>query len=435
MIEFPKILTPFYEKDVYNVKVACNIQNGFSFRKTEIMQKLMELCETHDTETVCGKLLEEYDAVVIQSLFQKLETYQDFLFQKDSNHVGMDQVGYYRIMTLNIVHSCNLRCRYCFEEIDFRQDNLVMDEKVAFTAIDKFVYQLKSNPGHIIFTGGEPVINIHLIKKIVEYCVRKKYDMTYMIKTNGTLINEEIMRFLISNKFKVQISLDGCKTANDLYRVYANGMGTYDDVISVIDKFVEENYAANLSLHGTVTHETIQYLSQSFRTIRDKYAHIDFDVKWVMDTKNKGRSLTKEDKGIFLNCLLKHKPLRTSIQDNQKGQASVCGIGKWHIAIDTNGDIYPCYRLMGKQEYHLGNILYDVLKEYQIAKLDSIYRMSQKECCKKCYALKSCATGCYADKLLIEDGSECEYGEKETLDSILSNYFSDINRVALIPKI
>ena len=62
--------------------------------------------------------------------------------------------------------------------------------------------------------------------------------MTYMIKTNGTLIDEDIMFFLMDNDFDVQISLDGCREANDMNRVYMNQEGSYEDVIKVINKFL-----------------------------------------------------------------------------------------------------------------------------------------------------------------------------------------------------
>lgn len=43
----------------------------------------------------------------------------------------------------------------------------------------------------------------------------------------------------MDNDFDVQISLDGCREANDMNRVYMNQEGSYEDVIKVINKFVE----------------------------------------------------------------------------------------------------------------------------------------------------------------------------------------------------
>lgn len=88
-----------------------------------------------------------------------------------------------------------MRCKYCFEEIEFRKDTEIMNEEIAIKAIDIFYNQLNGKVGHIIFTGGEPILNFPLIKKIVNYVKQSNYKMTYMIKTNGTLIDEDIMFF------------------------------------------------------------------------------------------------------------------------------------------------------------------------------------------------------------------------------------------------
>ena len=75
----------------------------------------------------------------------------------------------------------------------------------------------------------------------------------------------------MDNDFDVQISLDGCREANDMNRVYMNQEGSYEDVIKVINKFVENGYKDKLSIHGTVTHQTIQYLRDSLKMMRTEY--------------------------------------------------------------------------------------------------------------------------------------------------------------------
>ena len=52
--------------------------------------------------------------------------------------------------------------------------------------------------------------------------------------TNAVLL-DKYMDFLVENNFEILISLDGDKF-NDSYRTFKNGTGSFDTVISNIDK-------------------------------------------------------------------------------------------------------------------------------------------------------------------------------------------------------
>ena len=259
-------LNPFFEISVNNITVLCNLDNAFAFRCSDIMNEFKTLYPEHCIDEIENILVKKYAGTVVKRFLKKLELYHSVLFRENLKSPFFYE-KYFTTLTLNVIHTCNMRCKYCFEEIEFRKDTEIMNEEIAIKAIDIFYNQLNGKVGHIIFTGGEPILNFPLIKKIVNYVKQSNYKMTYMIKTNGTLIDEDIMFFLMDNDFDVQISLDGCREANDMNRVYMNQEGSYEDVIKVINKFVENGYKDKLSIHGTVTHQTIQYLRDSLKMI------------------------------------------------------------------------------------------------------------------------------------------------------------------------
>lgn len=302
-------------------------------------------------------------------------------------------------------------------------------------AIDIFYNQLNGKVGHIIFTGGEPILNFPLIKKIVNYVKQSNYKMTYMIKTNGTLIDEDIMFFLMDNDFDVQISLDGCREANDMNRVYMNQEGSYEDVIKVINKFVENGYKDKLSIHGTVTHQTIQYLRDSLKMMRTEYKGILFEIKEVMGSSESQFLLTNDDQKEYLRCQLDEQISDDFTQGDFLKNRYVCGIGMWHISVDTNGELYPCYRLSGKKEFKMGNVSDGKFVKSKNHKLNEIYNLYKNPNCQKCYSINSCTTGCYADKLLMDEKQLCELSYRNYIEEYLTEYFSDINKVALLPQI
>ncbi len=167
---------------------------------------------------------------------------------------------------------CNLACRYCtFRELYSHNDDrgsnglVHMNIEYAKTFILYFIEQWKrKNFPHknvyISFYGGEPLMNINLVKCIVnivkqhrqEICVNPIFTMT----TNGTLILDNI-EFLVDNNFKLLISLDGDKEGNSL-RVYSgNNQESFEKVYFNIKKirqrypvFYKDNVSFNAVLHS-----------------------------------------------------------------------------------------------------------------------------------------------------------------------------------------
>ncbi len=94
-----------------------------------------------------------------------------------------------------------------------------MTKEVAFKAIDFLMKNSSdSNVVYVSFYGGEPFLQIDLIKSCVEYC-KEKYPFkipSYNLTTNGLLFeNDDIVDFVIKNKFHMLVSLNDTKRSHD----------------------------------------------------------------------------------------------------------------------------------------------------------------------------------------------------------------------------
>lgn len=102
------------------------------------------------------------------------------------------------------------------------------------------------------FYGGEPLIEFELIKEIVAYAkeVFTGKPILFSMTTNGSLLNEEIIKFLKENGFNLMISLDGPKEVNDQNRIFPDGSGTFDVVMNNIKLIAKlyPTYANELSI-------------------------------------------------------------------------------------------------------------------------------------------------------------------------------------------
>lgn len=146
-----------------------------------------------------------------------------------------------RQLTLQVTQQCNLRCAYCAYSGIYNGNrihaNKRMDFNTAKKAIDFFLEHSIESPEVVIgFYGGEPLLEFKLIKQCVQY-VNKNVEgkkVTFNMTTNGTLLKDDIAKFVAENNFTVGISLDGSKREHDVSRKFLNGEGSFDIVIDNI---------------------------------------------------------------------------------------------------------------------------------------------------------------------------------------------------------
>lgn len=144
---------------------------------------------------------------------------------------------------LQVTQNCNLRCEYCVYSgsyVNRVHSNKRMSYDTAMKAID-FLASHSSNSDEISigFYGGEPLLEIDLIKKAVLYSgkVFAEKKLSYNITTNATLLSLEIADFLVANEFNITISLDGPKSIHNKNRIFAgSNKGTFDIIMKNVEK-------------------------------------------------------------------------------------------------------------------------------------------------------------------------------------------------------
>lgn len=293
-------------------------------------------------------------------------------------------------VTFIVTKECNLRCKYCY--MTGKNNEGRMSFEIAKDAIDYFIKNKKElfNKEYIIldFIGGEPLLEIDLIDKVVDYF---KY-VTFInndswfgryrinIATNGILYSsKKVQKFIEKNKnnLSIGISIDGTKEKHDMQRVYPDGRGSYDDVIENVKLWIKQYPEASTKV--TIGHDDLPY-------VKDSIIHL-----WNLGIKNVPANTIFEDiwqDGDDIVYEQQLKELADYIIDNKKWNdvnttlfselvgfkqvedeinKNFCGTGKSY-AIDSVGNIYPCvryvqYSLNNKKEICFGNIYSGVDKE------------------------------------------------------------------------
>jgi len=228
--------------DDYHLLTADEICEKYSAltEPEHICEALMKLDEAQAQGLLCDHA-PEISVKVESACYQgKPESVRDFLRHRR------------RQLTLEVTHQCNLACEYCvygrhYDQTRQRND-MPMSLDTAKHAIARFLSH-KPKRAVIGFYGGEPLIEFELMRDIVafaeELAAQSGVEAAFNITTNGTLLSDEKIHFLVAHKFAVFISLDGNKETHDRYRVFKGTgnseerKGSYDVVVRNMERFVE----------------------------------------------------------------------------------------------------------------------------------------------------------------------------------------------------
>ena len=134
-----------------------------------------------------------------------------------------------------ITEQCNLRCTYCCYsgeyEGNYSHNSRTLcegDIQAIYDFIDKTA---NTKPIRISFYGGEPLVNYPLVQYAIQVGQQRwEDDVTFSVSTNGTLLTEERIAWLVNNGVELAISIDGTQPFHDAHRVDAKGNGSYTKV-------------------------------------------------------------------------------------------------------------------------------------------------------------------------------------------------------------
>lgn len=189
--------------------------------------------------------------------------------------IGLDHVEYLYQRCSQVIFelttNCQLSCVYCTAGELYtgfnKEAKTVMTKEIALCFLhDRLSRWNNLNTGdkeeiyYISFYGGEPLLNFDVMSAIVDYVNKnKKSDLKvqFTMTTNGILLSK-YLSYLVSNNFKIMISLDGDKDDNS-NRVFKSGRDSFSIVINEINKIKVEFpdfFKSNITFNSVVTSKT-----------------------------------------------------------------------------------------------------------------------------------------------------------------------------------
>lgn len=334
-------------------------------------------------------------------------------------------------LILQVTQNCNFRCEYCVYSGSYHNrihNNKRMDWNTAKTALD-FLYKHSKNSSEltISFYGGEPLLEIELIRQCVDYAraIFKGKTLRFNLTTNASLLTDDIILYMQKEKFLLTISLDGPQEVHDKNRTFADGKrGTHDVVMEHVKRIKEiapdfvENVTFNAVLDDENNFKVINRYFMENPTIKDMVVN----TSYINDVNRKDEIAHNNEenhleifRGRFrgmmylmgrlpresvskmvvreiadIDRVIHKRIVSKQVVQTVAHPGGPCVPGAHRPFVNAYGQIFPCERVNETcDDMCIGNI-YEGFDADAIKKLLNVGKMTESAC-KQCWAFNYCS--------------------------------------------
>lgn len=332
-----------------------------------------------------------------------------------------------KTVTFQVTDACNLACKYCYQinkgtrKMSFETAKKFVDYLLTADESNTYINP-KNSPWLIIeFIGGEPLLEIELIDKIMDYFIDEAFKRQHpwatkyciSICSNGTLyFDPKVQKFFNKhiNHTSFSVTIDGNKQLHDACRVFPDGSPSYDLALAAAQDWI--NKGGYMGSKITICPENLPLLNEALQHFvglgyQEINANCVYEEGWTIEH---AKEFYKQMK-LFADYMLENNlediycSLYESTFFHPKEEDDVenwCGGTGDMLSCDPDGWLYPCIRYMesslgeDQKPIRIGHVDYGLQKteeEIQWVKcLNCINRRTQStDECFYCPIAEGCA--------------------------------------------
>lgn len=289
-------------------------------------------------------------------------------------------------LVMIVTTRCNLRCRYCYAEGgDYGMPQLLMPTEIAYKALD-WVFEHFSSLETIQFFGGEPSLNASLIEAVCQeidnridageigQTKRPRYGMV----TNGVHLNSHLEDIIERYQIHLTYSIDGPAKVHDYHRIRIGGNGSFRSAMANFQK-LQSRGDTSLATEMTLTPEAIKagygvwelakFSAEELQLLEPHIVPVFTEpgmpvAQWDEESAAALIESYRQATISGLNALMNGHLISFSLLSNmlqtlilRRKHKFICPAGIGTLAVDPNGDIYPCFMFAGQPTQTLTNVL------------------------------------------------------------------------------
>ena len=262
-----------------------------------------------------------------------------------------------------------------------------MTYQVAKDAVDWLIENKRWKNKHgkpnekvsITYFGGEPTLMWdEIIVPLTRYAFETyPNEVNFGMTTNGTLLNEQRIKFMVAYQINPLLSIDGAPRTQDYNRPCHDGSSSFDLIKDNIPILLK--YFPNTTFRSTIDENTVQYTFENYifaqyMGFKNIYMMPNGRTEWKQENLEILKSeferiydyiISFFEKGqmppINFSCINdSFKRLKEIVQnDIPKRNCIRCGLGTGMGSIGYDGSIYGCQEQNSHEQdsyFYLGNI-------------------------------------------------------------------------------
>jgi uncharacterized protein len=313
---------------------------------------------------------------------------------------------------------CPSNCSYCWG-VD--KESELMDIEIIEETVE-WLKNFRKEPVTFTFHGGEPLLaGYEFYKTALELLSKNLSDLNpaFAIQTNLWLMTPEIAELFAKYYIPIGSSLDGPIEINDSQR----GSGYFEKTMKGYN--IAKEKGLNVSFISTFTSSSIAKKEEIFNFFLENNLDLKLHPalpslrseepeEWAISPEEYGELLI-----YLLDQYLEHmgEIEIKNIDHLCKGvfvrRGVVCTYADCvgdTFAIGPDGNIYPCYRFVGMEEYVMGNVrdhpTMEELSDSEALKSLRDWEKLVDDECSDCSYVKFCRGGCPYNALTMDKESQ-----------------------------
>lgn len=333
------------------------------------------------------------------------------------------------VLKIQLGLSCNYSCEYCCQRF------VPTAAETNPSYVDKFIsnldFWLLMPPKKIEFWGGEPLVYWKTLKPLSEKLREKYPDAEFLMITNGSLLNKDIIQWIEEMDIAIGFSHDGPG------QISRGPDPLEDDVVYESMLYLLENRPNKTSINSMIHKDNLsRYLIQDW--FENKFPNLEFAIgegSFIdsYDDGGKGMALKNPEDHYFfrymtLRELRENKPYRfllikerieewfKSIGTKRPASAlgQKCGMDKENmIAVDLRGNVLTCQNVSSVSTAPNGRShLIGHVSKLDKVKLTTSTHWSLRDECSNCPVLQTCKGSCmYLQDELFDISCDSSYSD------------------------
>jgi len=236
----------------------------------ELIALLPDCSESDIRENYADLLAMQAQGLLSPYQFRRVPKYDNSQYEE----VLSEQMGGFIIF---ITTNCNLGCTYCIYGGQYEQHEKLRQRPMSWDTVRNTMDFLKAHSRksaaiRLDFFGGEPLLAFGMIKRAVEY-LKSIIEpdgprVLVTVTSNGTVLTDKILEFLIQHDVYVQFSIDGDRGSHDRSRPFKNSMkGSHQKILDNLRRIHDRDvsyFRRNMRLKGVIRTEALECDDREF---------------------------------------------------------------------------------------------------------------------------------------------------------------------------